>query len=1136
MNEPSLICTFAWVGCSSNLARLALLLTNVWEFYEELRGIRQPSRPILSVDHGEIVPMTSLILDTSAAEPYAPLPLDEQQQSVVDHRFGAMRVLAGPGTGKTTTLVAAMAARISGSDALRPDQVLGLTFGRKAALNWRDDVTAAVGGGIVPTVSTFHSFCYALLRKFAENDAYEIATRLLSGPEQQVRAQALFIQAVNEGRLSWPEELRSSLTTRGLAEEVRAVMAQTRSRLMDPVDLAQLGESSGRPLWIEIGKFMDEYLDVLGFEEVIDYSELIYRAVLLAQEPQVREYLNNTFKAIYVDEYQDTDPGQVALLKAMVTAETSLVVVGDVDQAIYGFRGADESGIRNFKADFAPIYGERITDVVLNSCRRFGTTIRAAARAVIGDRVPAGFADADIFRHRSPVCESKNPGVVRVSTFDSDGAQASHIADIITRKHVKDGVPWSDMAVIVRSAVTSLPAIYRALVSAGVPVEVARDEIPLHQDPAVAPLVLLLRAVDDAQFITPDVAHTLLTGPMAKLDPIDLRRFGRHLRALDRNDERVPRPSQTLIAEVLRNPDQLKRITDSAQQSVVEKVRELGTLITRARESMHSGATPHEVLWQLWTGTSLPETLQQQALGFGGTSQRAHRDLDAICALFDQASRFVSHRGTRDLTVFLDEIEAQQIPAEALAENEIRNDTVRLLTAHRSKGLQWPFVIVAAAQEELWPNLRVPQTLLQPDRIGPREVLMPQTAREILAAERRLFYVAVTRAQDELLITAVETPNLENGSALSRFAVDIMTALDIKEELQHIAGRPPRPLNADGVVAALRSTLADKDASDALKAAAGHRLAKLSRSGNPMFNSANPENWWGLRPLTTNAIAPTEPIHLSASTIKDIEECPAKWYLEHEVQAKSDKGTSMLFGSVIHKIAEGIETGKLSANIEEIDAHLDRIWPGMGFETPWEKEYQRTQAHVVSERLLAWLMTRGEVESISESKLSIKTTVTLTDPSGETESIEISILGFADRIEFRADGVVVFDYKTGKNPEKRLDLPKNLQLALYTFMISNGTYTRDGQELKLAQDATVQGAGLIQLRSVDGSSPELPLLQQVGTGSHDSKSKVTLEERIARAAQIIRDEKFVATPNDFTCSFCNVRFLCPAQAEGRQVL
>jgi len=140
----------------------------------------------------ELGEMTRLILDRSPAVPYSPPNLDADQSRVVNHRQGAMRVLAGPGTGKTTTLVAAMAARLSGPDALSPDQVLGLTFGRRAAIDWRDQVSAAVGGGVVPLVSTFHSFCYALVRRFQSDEIYATATRLLSGPEQQVRARQLF--------------------------------------------------------------------------------------------------------------------------------------------------------------------------------------------------------------------------------------------------------------------------------------------------------------------------------------------------------------------------------------------------------------------------------------------------------------------------------------------------------------------------------------------------------------------------------------------------------------------------------------------------------------------------------------------------------------------------------------------------------------------------------------------------------------------------------------------------------------------------------------------------------------------------------------------------------------------------------
>ncbi len=125
-----------------------------------------------------------LILDASLPTPAEPIELDEDQLRVVNHRSGALRVLAGPGTGKTTTLVEAMAARLTGDQALKPDEVLGLTFGRRAALDWRDRVTVKVGGGFVPTISTFHSFCYALVRQFQSPEDYLSPFLFLSVPEQ----------------------------------------------------------------------------------------------------------------------------------------------------------------------------------------------------------------------------------------------------------------------------------------------------------------------------------------------------------------------------------------------------------------------------------------------------------------------------------------------------------------------------------------------------------------------------------------------------------------------------------------------------------------------------------------------------------------------------------------------------------------------------------------------------------------------------------------------------------------------------------------------------------------------------------------------------------------------------------------
>jgi superfamily I DNA/RNA helicase len=134
----------------------------------------------------------------------------------------------------------------------------------------------------------------------------------------------------------------------------------------------------------------------------------------------------------------------------MVSVDSALVVVGDVDQAIYGFRGADEAGIRKFEQEFESVFASPIENVVLSTCRRFGAQIRSAASAVIGDRIPAGFNAVDIHKHRNPKCISEDLGELKIQTFDSPGAEASHIADIIARAHASSDLQWSDFAVIVR--------------------------------------------------------------------------------------------------------------------------------------------------------------------------------------------------------------------------------------------------------------------------------------------------------------------------------------------------------------------------------------------------------------------------------------------------------------------------------------------------------------------------------------------------------------------------------------------------------------------------------------------------------------------------------------------------------------
>ena len=1071
--------------------------------------------------------MTRLILDSTPPDPYVGVTLDENQLRVVNHKRGALRVLAGPGTGKTTTLVQAMAARLIGPDALTPDQVLGLTFGRRAALDWRDRVTAQIGGGQVPLISTFHSFCYALVRMYQPKESYTSPIRLLSGPEQEARSRQLFSNSIADGRLNWPQDLMPAVGTRGLAEEVRSVMSRTRSHSMEPDDLVQLGVKANNVPWQEIGKFMDEYLDVLDSEGVIDYSELIFRAVLLAQDPDVQKDLHARFKAIFVDEYQDTDPGQVALLKALIGPETSLVVVGDVDQAIYGFRGADESGIRKFKDEFLPLFNGNVEDEVLTNCRRFGPTIRSAASAVIGNQVPSGFSRELIEEHRNPQVDPNVNDELLIRTFDSEGAEAANIADLVARAHAHENFEWSDIAVIVRSARVSIPVIQRALVSAGIPVTVAADEVPIHLDPAVLPLLNLLKVIDNPRALTPEVAQDLLAGPMANVDQIDLRRLAAHLRKLQRSEGKSPKPSAVLIAESLAKPGLLAGLEAAEFKPVVQTVTELGNLISSARAKMESGASPHEVLDFIWQSSAWRKQLEDRALSFDFSSQNANRDLDSICALFDLAHRFVIRGGGKDLTIFLSEIESQAIPAEPLAENDTRSDSVRLLTAHRAKGLQWPMVVVAGVQENLWPDLRAHQTILQSDRIGKNEVLMPPTFAESLASERRLFYVALTRAMQKVVVTAVDTSIKEDGIKPSRFLDDIKKQMP-QVDWQHVGGRPKRPLSVDGVITQLRQVLVSEIASPALKQAAANRLAELAKNDSPIFRNAAPENWWGIREVTVNEIPKSEIVSLSATAIDGIEKCSLKWFLERKVGAVSDSQTNMIFGNILHLIAEGLQKAELPADLAAIDEKVDQIWPELSYEAKWESARERKEAHEASIRLLNWFTEHSSIKSLTETELKLATSVK--DELGEEYKVQIT--GYADRVEFDLDGVMIYDFKTSRKVVEKKELVQNIQLALYSYLFQSGTHSVDGQPQTLLEDQSVQGAALVQLRNGDD---QLPHVQKLAAGQHDENSDRPLATRISAAALTIARERYETKYDETSCKRCPVRTLCPAAPEGRQV-
>ncbi len=542
-----------------------------------------------------------------AAAGGAPL-LDPGQRAVVAHRGGPLLVLAGPGTGKTTTLVEAVLDRMSGEGAVRPEEILVLTFSRAAAAELRDRIGARLGETVgVPGATTFHSFCFALLGRFKDPTLFSEPLRLLSGPEQDVVIRELVRGTIDPltgwqapsgspDAARWPAALRAALGTRGFAEELRAVLLRAREQGLDPARLREFAERADREDWRAAARFFAEYLDVTDARGVLDYAELVHRAVLLAETSGVREQLRSAYRVVFVDEYQDTDPAQVRLLEALAGDGRELVVVGDPDQSIYAFRGADLHGILEFPDRFRTNGGEPAPIAVLRTSRRSGPTLlrasRRAARRMPLTRLPA----EKVREHRDLQPGEGVPadGSVSVLTFPTTSVEQAALADLLRRAHLEEGVDWADMAVLTRTG-SQLSSLRRALTSGNVPVEVHADQLPLAREPAVATLLLALRCAADPSALTPDTARTLLTGPLAGLDSGDLRRLGRALRAeesLAGGGAALPRPADQLIREAVAEPSVLAAF----EPSVGGAARDLALVLRAAAETLADGGVVEDAL------------------------------------------------------------------------------------------------------------------------------------------------------------------------------------------------------------------------------------------------------------------------------------------------------------------------------------------------------------------------------------------------------------------------------------------------------------------------------------------------------------------------------------------------------------
>ncbi|MGC4894120.1 ATP-dependent helicase [Micromonospora sp. DT31] len=1093
---------------------------------------------------------------------------DPLQAEVIAHTDGPMLVVGGPGTGKTTTLVEAVAARVS--EGVDPERILVLTFGRRGATDLRRRIEARIAGDghrVVrePLVRTFPAYAFGLLRRAAAERG-EPSPRLLTGPEQDLIIRELLDvvgEEADDDPVGWPEDMRPALRTRAFAQQLRDLMMRAAERGVGPVELARLGERLGRADWPAAARFLREYVAVLALRDVsnrgsvaYDPAELVRAATgMLLDDPDLLAAERRRLIHVYVDELADTDPAQVDLLAVVAGGGKPLVAFADPDSSTYAFRGADPAAVTAFPHRFRTASGAPSAQVTLTTSHRAGPVLLAAtARLARRLRGPAAH------RRLGPLPDAP-AGAVEVRTFRSATSESAWLAHALREAHLLDGVPWSRMAVLVRSTGRQLPSLRRALHTAGVPTVVHGEDLPLHLQPAVAPLLLLLRCALEPDRLDEEAAVALLHSPLGGADPLAERRLRQGLRALalaggDR------RPSGELLVEALRDPAGLATID---RRWAVPAQTVAGLLATARETAGRPGATAEDVLWAVWRDSGLAErwagviTRGRDATGEHETAQRwraeaADRDLDAVLVLFDAAARFTDRLPGARTEVFLDHVLGQELPADTLAAAADRGEAVRLLTAHAAKGLEWDLVAVAGVQEGVWPDLRLRGSLLGSERLvdvlagradgaGVRASLVGQTS-ALLDEERRLFHVAISRARHRLLVTAVASAAVggdDHEEQPSRFLHELAagdppatgatgrgpdpdgppsTGPDPDGRDEHPQDAPPgalpvtlppRGLTLSALVAELRTAVIDPAAPITRRRAAAGELARLAAAGVP---GAHPDDWWGLRGLSDDRplVDEGQPVRVTPSAMESAMRCSLRWLLERH-GGSGPASSAQGVGNLVHAAAMLAEDASVDreALLEYVAARFDAI----ELAARWMAGPERERAEAMVDKLLRWLAGNPRRLLAIEHEFAVR----LDDPSRPVE-----LTGRVDRLEVDADGrLVVIDLKTGKSTAvTEREVAEHPQLGAYQAAVEAGGFAEFGEE--------PGGAALVQL----------------GTGARDAKEQTQAAAGegpeagwatalVRRTADTMAASTFAAVANS-KCRVCPVRTSCPVSGQGRQVV
>ena len=617
--------------------------------------------------------------------------LNKEQQDAVTTMHGALLILAGAGSGKTKALTTRIAYMIK--NAVLPRDILAVTFTNKAAREMKERLGFMLGEKTVKHmwVGTFHGICGRILRENIENYKFPSGKSLDKNFTIYDENDSIAVIKQALKKLKFDEKLYQP-------KLIKAVISDSKNKMVDAENFQTFARDFKSQ---RIGEVFAEYENILNNNNAIDFDDMLLLTVkLLEQNPQIRKYYYSKFKHILVDEYQDTNQAQYRLVNMLYTnldteipPERSICVVGDVDQSIYSWRGADYTIILNFQKDF-----KNAKIVKLEQNYRSTANILNVANAIIENNVD---------RVEKFLYSQKGDGEP-IEYFEAQD-EADEANYIVSKIKETSGGDYNRFAVLYRTNSQSR-AIEEACMAAGIPYRIYGG-LKFYDRKEIKDIIAYLKLINNTN--DSQSFKRIVNVPKRAIGDTTVKNLQQFA---DENDVSLFEAVKLLDTE-----------ENDFSPKVREKLKEFCELILKFKDAQNSYSL-HEFVTLVIEKTGYLAELQLL------NNPEAEADIENLQELVNVAGEFIPEDNDNILGEFLQQV---ALVSDLDSMDNISN-TITLMTLHSAKGLEFPVVFIAGLDEGIFPHQR--------------SLNIPKEMEE----ERRLMYVGVTRAEEKLYLTTAQ--------------------------------------------------------------------------------------------------------------------------------------------------------------------------------------------------------------------------------------------------------------------------------------------------------------------------------------------------------------------------------------------